>query len=454
MNRPFEKIRRSALVFAVGALSFSVALAGCRAERDVGVCEPGEVQTCPCPGGGPTGTQSCADDGERWEACNCSVGEDAGQGDADAATEDTVDTVDTMPNRPPSAPVVAISPAEPGLNDPLTCVIEQDAIDPDGDEVSYRFRWTADGADADIDGPTVDDSETYLEQTWRCEVVATDGMADSPTAAASVSVGGYGECPTVEATARNVGDASGQTDLQTGVLSNVVLDGTGSTDPDGDDADLRYRWTLVSRPEGSHTELLPDTNVEQPRLFLDFAGTYEVELRVYDADGNINCGDPALVTIEADTGDGLVIQMTWDTPSDDDQTDSIGTDMDLHYLNPQGTWDEDPWDAYWRNSKPDWGVAGDPADDPVVGEDDSDGAGPEIVTHRQPADRVYEVGVYYYSDRGMGLSRATVRIYIDGTLEFEQSRELTHTGIFWHVAKIDWAARSIEEVDVTRAGFP
>lgn len=44
-------------------------------------CEPGETQECTC-AGGAGGGQVCADDGQRWNACDC------GNGDDDDATGD------------------------------------------------------------------------------------------------------------------------------------------------------------------------------------------------------------------------------------------------------------------------------------------------------------------------------------------------------------------------------
>ena len=41
------------------------------------VCDPGAVQACPCLGG-EQGVQGCADDGARWEACECAASEGEG----------------------------------------------------------------------------------------------------------------------------------------------------------------------------------------------------------------------------------------------------------------------------------------------------------------------------------------------------------------------------------------
>lgn len=62
----------------------------------------------------------------------------------------------------------------------------------------------------------------------------------------------------------------------------VVLDGTGSIDPDGDA--LSYRWTLTRKPEGSKTKL---TRAEKIKAAFnaDIPGTYEAQLVVTDTEG-------------------------------------------------------------------------------------------------------------------------------------------------------------------------
>lgn len=59
----------------------------------------------------------------------------------------------------------------------------------------------------------------------------------------------------------------------------VLLDGTGSTDADGDS--LSFDWTMVSRPAGSTADLL-STDVVSPAFVADLVGTYQVSLVVRD----------------------------------------------------------------------------------------------------------------------------------------------------------------------------
>jgi len=75
------------------------------------------------------------------------------------------------------------------------------------------------------------------------------------------------------------------------VDDTVTLDGSGSSDADGDP--LTYQWLFVSRPEGSDATL-SDTAAVNPTFVVDVAGAYVVQLIVND--GTVD-SDPDAVTI-------------------------------------------------------------------------------------------------------------------------------------------------------------
>jgi len=60
------------------------------------ICDPGETQTCFCPGG-TTSAQVCAEDGEGWQTCPCGPAHEEPADDDDAGSDDD-DSSCTVPD--------------------------------------------------------------------------------------------------------------------------------------------------------------------------------------------------------------------------------------------------------------------------------------------------------------------------------------------------------------------
>lgn len=240
--------------------------------------------------------------------------------------------------------------------------------------------------------------------------------------------------------------------LSTQPLVTVKLDASPSSG-----AISRYEWTILERPQGATQRLTPDSAYETPYLFLDLPGVYRVQLEVHGTAPQPDCPRESTATFEivASAQGDLQIKLLWDTPADPDQTDDFGSDLDLHYLHESGRWNDPPWDIFWRNSQADWGVQDDASDDPSLDIDDTDGAGPELLNHSGLEDVTYSVGAYYYSDSTLGASYATVRIYVQGQLEYEvEDKYMPATGSFWDVARIEDLGATITDVSKMYQGFP
>ena len=238
-------------------------------------------------------------------------------------------------------------------------------------------------------------------------------------------------------------------------LQTVELLASQSSAPDGRIA--KYRWTVVSRPPNSTARLTPDHRDASPKLFLDVVGTWTIRLAVWDETGRPSCKS-AEVTIDAVPENDIYVQLTWDTPADKDETDGQGADLDLHYLNAQNAtkWNAAPWDIFWHNKTADWGQPNVARDNPSLDIDDTDGVGPEAITHDNPASGGrFKIGVYYNDDHGFGQSKATVRVYSNGTiLNRYSTSDLRHTFDFWHVADIAWPSKNLYRRDRDHRGFP
>lgn len=95
----------------------------------------------------------------------------------------------------------------------------------------------------------------------------------------------------------------------------VLLDGSGSGDPDGDE--IRYEWKIISVPRGSNAQL--DTPASSTTQFVaDIDGVYRIELQVVEnVDRNLPEGAPIADSGLTSTPDDVVIIAGSPGPFDD-----------------------------------------------------------------------------------------------------------------------------------------
>ena len=222
-------------------------------------------------------------------------------------------------------------------------------------------------------------------------------------------------------------------------LDTALFDGTSSYDPDnsGPNAIAEYRWSMRTVPPGSSTTA-QNAGVGQGQVFVDVAGTYEVQLVVVDQDGLES--QPATYQFEGIPFEDIHVELAWDIDI---------SDVDVHLINESqnGQFFQAPFDCYYANMSPDWGPAGSYGN-PTLDLDDVNGYGPENINIVSPEDGVnYMVVIHYYSDDGVGGTNATVRIYISGELKYERVQNLNQTGRTWEVARISWPNGTIQPID-------
>ncbi|GJL65049.1 MAG: hypothetical protein NPIRA05_00200 [Nitrospirales bacterium] len=155
--------------------------------------------------------------------------------------------------------------------------------DINGDLLS--FNWTLitqpEGSAVVLSNPTsvmssfeVDEPGTYIAQ-----LIVNDGQGDSTPAMVVLT------------TDNSTPVANAGVNQQVFIGDTVSLDGSGSSDVDGDR--LQFTWKLNSKPEGSRA-ILSDPNAITPSFEVDQLGTYLAELIVNDA--NLE-SHPSAVTI-------------------------------------------------------------------------------------------------------------------------------------------------------------
>ena len=129
--------------------------------------------------------------------------------------------------------------------------------------------------------------------TYTASLVVNDGTTSSaPSTVTITGSAATGNAPPVA----NAGPNQNVT-----LPTTVFLDGSGSSDPDGDP--LAYSWLFSSQPDGSTATLAGATTIT-PNFSPDLAGVYQVRLVVND--GQVNSA-PATVQITAATDNSAPI---------------------------------------------------------------------------------------------------------------------------------------------------
>ena len=120
--------------------------------------------------------------------------------------------------------------------------------------------------------------------TYVASLVVSDGKDRSPTAVVTVIASAANSAP--------VANAGAAQSVSTTAV--VTLNGTGSTDANGDT--LTYRWTLTSKPTSS-TAVLSSATAASPTFTADLAGSYVASLVVND--GKVDSTNTSTMTVTA-----------------------------------------------------------------------------------------------------------------------------------------------------------
>jgi len=200
---------------------------------------------------------------------------------------------------------IVVDVQEPFVNTPPVCASGPDqtvevgtlvaldgsaSTDADGDSLSFEWRVTErpEGSTATITDLTLPVASFVPDVggTYRIRVTVNDGTDDCPEPAEMV----------LTATDNDPPSCNAGPDLEATIGETISLDGTATTDPDGDP--LLYQWLIVERPEGS-TATLTDITLSVATFIPDVAGTYSIRIRADD--GSESCTDFMTLVVTGNT---------------------------------------------------------------------------------------------------------------------------------------------------------
>jgi hypothetical protein len=189
-----------------------------------------------------------------------------------------------------SEPPVAEAGADVTLSVGSEAVLDASgSSDPDGDSLEYAWAFVSKPGASEA---ALEPSEGVITSfvldvpgTYEVELTVTDGEREAM------------DTVVVRANRAPVADAGADTETEVGEL--VELDGSGSSDPDGDE--LSYGWEVVSAPNGGDVQL---ENADQvaAEFTPDQAGLYVVELTVDD--GTVEASDRRTIRVLPGGGSG------------------------------------------------------------------------------------------------------------------------------------------------------
>ncbi len=150
-----------------------------------------------------------------------------------------------------------------------------DSTDVDGNLLtfSWTLRTQPAGSTAMLDDPT-SVMPTFIADapgSYEIELIVNDGTVDSAPDILTMT------------TINSPPVADAGPDQTVFVTQTMLLDGTNSSDVDGDG--LTFMWSLVTKPSGS-TATLSNPTSSTPSVTVDVPGTYEVQLVVNDGTTN------------------------------------------------------------------------------------------------------------------------------------------------------------------------
>lgn len=306
-------------------------------------------------------------------------------------------------------------------------------FDPDGNYARWRADWDGDGDRKETDL----DNDNYWDtgSSDGCEDINRNGFFNGPeeTSNFDPAEDQERECeePEVNITAPNGG-----------TVAQCTVDLTGQITSDSDLSGLN---AVITGQSGNNLVELTWAGTRPNYTFNTRAPVFSGDNTIQVTAVNEYGSGSDYTTVECDDGvNDIHVQLTWP---------QLGSDFDLHFIRPGGAYWAIPDDCHFRNRNPDWGVVGDPDDNPALDVDCISACTIENIVLEEAFDGTYTIKVHYYSDHGQGPGSPRVRVWVAGQQLNFGPQQMTN-GQVWDVATIDWPSGSLTVIDQVRHRLP
>jgi hypothetical protein len=193
----------------------------------------------------------------------------------DGTVSSNADSVSIMVSAINTAPIANAGPNQNASVGATVVLNAGNSSDADGDTLTYSWSITSApaGSSASLDNTQIEQPRfvTDVAGTFSISLVVNDGTENSNTDIVEISVS--------SGTSNNAPIANAGANQNVMLGATVALNGSGSSDADGDT--LTYSWSITSRPAGSSASL-DNAQSAQPRFVADAAGIFSLSLVVND----------------------------------------------------------------------------------------------------------------------------------------------------------------------------